>query len=127
MDGKERAGAFCERNSKSVSENSFTSVLYRFCTAPIQSIEVVPEPIHEALSVQWLLFAAESMVKLPCGMPITALDTMLMKMDGMTKRRKIAPKGERGCAVGIVYENVISNLRAAMRGLPCLYRDCGWM
>ncbi len=93
----------------------------------MQSTEVEPEPIHVGLSVQWLLFAAESMVKLSCCMFKAALDAMLMKMDGMTKRRKIAPKGERGCAVAIVYEDLISNVRAAKRDFPFLYRHCGWM
>ena len=51
IDGSERAGAFSERNSKSVSENDFTSELYRFCTAPMQSIEVEPVPIQVALLV----------------------------------------------------------------------------
>lgn len=74
IDGSERAGAFGERNSKSKSENGLTSALYSFCTAPMQSIELDPVPIHVELSVHWLPLAAELIVKFPCGKLIAALN-----------------------------------------------------
>lgn len=77
IDGSERAGAFAERNSKSVSENGLTSALYSFCTAPMQSTELEPVPIQVELSVHWLPFAA----KLPCVGFIAALDTTLSNVE----------------------------------------------
>lgn len=87
IDGSERAGAFSERNSKSMSENDFTSPLYNFCTAPMQSVELEPVPIQVELSVHWLLLDAELIVKLPCGRIIATLDTMSKNVENMTRRR----------------------------------------
>ena len=86
IDGSERTGAFRETNSKSISENALTSWLYSFCTAPMQSIELDPVPIHVELSVHWLLLAAGLVVKLAWGRVIAAADAMLQIVE--TKRRR---------------------------------------
>lgn len=84
--GSERAGTFAERNSKSISEKVLTSALYNRCTAPMQSIEVGPVPIHAELSVHWLLRSADSIVESPCDTPRTALDTIFRNAEKMMRR-----------------------------------------
>lgn len=88
IDGSERAGAFGERNSKSMSENRFTSESYSLCIAPMQSTEVEPVPIQVGLSVHWLPFALKLVVRLPSVMLIAALQAKLKKTEKRTKRRK---------------------------------------
>ena len=89
IDGRERAGAFSERNSKSMSENVETSVLYSRRTALMQSIELEPVPIHVELSVHCLPLAAELSVKFPFGRVIAALDAIFVNVEKMNKRRKM--------------------------------------
>lgn len=89
IDGSERAGAFSERNSKSISENVLTSALYSLCTALMQSIELKPVPIHDELSVHCLPLATEIIVKFPCVKFIAALDAIFENVEKMKKRRKM--------------------------------------
>ena len=86
MDGSERAGAFSERNSKSISENGLTSLSYSFCTAPMQSKELEPVPIQAGLSVHWLPLATELIVTLLCGSLIAALDALLKNVETVARR-----------------------------------------
>lgn len=88
IDGSERAGAFSERNSKSISENGLTSLSYNFCTAPMQSKELEPVPIQAELSVHWLPLATEFIVRLRCGRLIAALDALLKNVETMARRQK---------------------------------------
>ena len=88
IDGSERAGAFSERNSKSISENGLTSPSYNFCTAPMQSKELEPVPIQVDLSVHWFRLAAELIVKLLCVRLIAALDAILKNVETMARRQE---------------------------------------
>ncbi len=88
IDGNERAGAFSERNSKSISENGLTSLSYNFCTAPMQSKELEPVPIQAGLSVHWLPLATELIVRLLCGMFIAALDASFKNVEMMARRQE---------------------------------------
>ena len=81
IEGKERAGAFWERNSKSESEKCLTSASCNFCTAAMQSIDVDPEPTHVGLSVQWLPFATELIEELPLCMFKAAPNAMFMTVE----------------------------------------------
>ena len=103
IDGSERTGALWETNSKSMSVNVLTSWLYNFCTAPMQSIELDPVPIHVKLSVHWLLLPAKMFVMLAWGRIIAAADAMLQNVEKMT-RKEISFGDEEKYADVIVWE-----------------------
>lgn len=89
IDGSERAGAFWERNSKSISEKVLTSASYKFCTAPMQSIDLGPVPTQVELSVHCFPLVAEFIVKLPCASFIAGLDAIFERIEKIKRRQKI--------------------------------------